>query len=548
MSQVDRDRSVGPGLGANAEIRVAGRIQLGRRLELTQEAAPAMTPMSRFDLGLPDDGFIPAVDLPSLGARPGELPMQPLEWSLAPTDSELHIEDQGLTTSFGIFGAPGSGKTHLLLHLLRQALALNPDSPEQRFGGLILDPKSALIDDVRSIAESAGRRDDLVVINTEELENRNEQVNVIDCGLEEYELGTSLVLAAQSAGVGASEPFWFGSWRNLFGAAVYLLNKFGDPLLGTKQVVTLRQLADSVLTIEPGDAIAAGGRPIQILARRARHQLDELPNVDDREDALRAINQVEAYFQQDSKAVETPLTLASTAYGAFQRSRYRRFSPHQPQHDADRQPTLYDQIIDDGKIVLVSMSPAEAGTAKVLCTLIKVLFQHSVLSRLARVRAGKLRNFTRPLLLACDEYAEVASEVPGEPMGDGHFFSQARQNACMGLIATQSVNVLQASSLKENWRSVFSTLGTKIFLRLADNQTAEEAVKLVGDTDWYLTSLGTSRSKEGFGWSTQRDMRERKGLPSHVLTQTLAQGQAVVHGSLDGRGRSGTWFVQVSGN
>jgi hypothetical protein len=88
----------------------------------------------------------------------------------------------------------------------------------------------------------------------------------------------------------------------------------------------------------------------------------------------------------------------------------------------------------------------------------------TVVGRLARVRAGTLQNFTRPLVLAVDEYSEVASEVPGQPMGDGYFFSVCRQNGCMGLIATQSVNVLQASSLKENWKAVFSTFGAKFLV------------------------------------------------------------------------------------
>src|SRR5690606_32350201 len=125
--------------------------------------------------------------------------------------------------------------------------------------------------------------------------------------------------------------------------------------------------------------------------------------------------------------------------------------------------TFYDQIIDDGKIVLVSVSPSDPGMAKTICTLVKCLFQQSVLSRLARVRAGTLRNFTRPVLLACDEYSGIASEVPGEPMGDGHFFSLSRQNGCMALIATQSVNMLQSSSLKDAWRAVFSNFAAKIF-------------------------------------------------------------------------------------
>jgi hypothetical protein len=72
-------------------------------------------------------------------------------------------------------------------------------------------------------------------------------------------------------------------------------------------------------------------------------------------------------------------------------------------------------------------------------------------------------------------------------------------------------------------------------MRLADNETAEEATKLAGEYDWYLTSRGTSQQKDGAGSSANTDQRERKALPTPILTQTLKQGQAAMIGSLDGK-------------
>lgn len=254
-----------------------------------------------------------------------------------------------------------------------------------------------------------------------------------------------------------------------------------------------------------------------------------------RQDALQAISQIDAFFRQENENVATIEAIVTRAYSPFQRSRYNVYSPvGQSKVLASQASSFYDQMIEDGKIVVVSLSPAEPAVAKILCTLVKCLFQRSVLSRLERVRAGRLQNFKRPLILACDEYSQIASEVQGQPMGDGDFFSQARQNGCMGLLVTQSVNVLQASSLKENWRSVFSNFAAKVFMRLVDNQTAEEATKLAGESDWYVTSRGTSRSKDGVGSSNQTDLKERKALPTTVLTQVLERGDGAVIGSLDG--------------
>ena len=115
----------------------------------------------------------------------------------------------------------------------------------------------------------------------------------------------------------------------------------------------------------------------------------------------------------------------------------------------------------------------------------------------------------------------------------------------MALVATQSVNMLQASSLKENWRAVFSNFSAKVFMRLADNETADEAHKLAGEADWYVSSAGTSLQKDGRGSSSNNELRERKSLPPAVLTQVIERQQAAIIGSLNGGDDPGTFFVRV---
>jgi len=522
----------------DATIKVKGRIHVGHELRLLQKAtSPAIAAGFHFIGGRPNDGLLAAVDDVTAFTRSGELPAQRLEHSLVGTSEDVYIKKAGLTTSYGIFGAPRAGKTHLLLYLLRQLLTLNAGDAEHKFGALVLDPKAALIEDIRAAAAQAGREADLVVLNTDELARRDEAVNVIDCTLDPLELGRMLVLAAQSAGTGASEPFWFGAWTNLFGAAVYLLQWLDT------DVLTLQRLLDATLLVEGYDKDGRPQREIQRLAVDARERLTELPH-DRQRDAKQAISQIEGFYRQEPDNIATVESLITQAYGGFQQSRWSRYSQAAPKIRGERRTPFYDQIVDEGKVVLVSVSPSDPGMAKVLCTLVKCLFQMTVVGRLARVRAGTLKNFKRPLVLAVDEYSEVASEVPGQPMGDGYFFSVCRQNGCMGLVATQSVNVLQASSLKENWKSVFSTFGAKIFMRLADKETIEEATALVGETDWYLTSTGTSRQKDGSGSSTQKELRERK-LPASVFTDVMERRQGMIVGSLDGGKSQDVRFIRV---
>ena len=191
------------------------------------------------------------------------------------------------------------------------------------------------------------------------------------------------------------------------------------------------------------------------------------------------------------------------AFGAFRRSQPPCYSGNEAARNL-----FYEDVWQNGRIVLVSISPGEPGLSKTLSTLIKVLFQRTVLSR---GESGN-RNQERPVVLACDEYSEIASEVPGQSMGDGQFLALARQYGCLALLATQSVNVLEASSLKETWKSVFSNFAAKIYMRIADSQTAEEAAKLAGESDWKVLSRSTTIGKEGESAGRQRELRERKNL------------------------------------
>jgi type IV secretory pathway TraG/TraD family ATPase VirD4 len=521
------------------KIVPVGQIHLGKRLRLEQHVNATVDTAFGFSDGLPEDGLISPFENPLPGLNGDAVPMQMLEYALEEDPGEdLYLADLGLVMSYGIFGAPGSGKTFLMMRMLRQLLALELENVDRKFGGLILDPKAALIEDFRAIVQDLGREDDLVVLNAGELEDADEYANVIDCDIESSELARLLVLAAKSAGVGASEDYWFGAWENLFSAAIYLL-KWLEP-----NVLTMRDLLVAVLTVEPVDQMLSSAgtrRPVEALADKALTRVSEL-RPEQQPEARAAINQIKLFYSQKSDSIATVDNLITQAYGHFLRERTQRYSP--TAENVGGRTTFYDEIIDDGKLVLVSVSPAEPGLAKVLCTLIKNLFMQSMRSRRSRVREGRLRNFERPVVLACDEYSQVASEIPGQ-VGDGDFFSIARAQGCMGLLATQSVNVLESSALKENWKAIFSNFAAKIFMRAVDNETVEQATKLAGELDRRETSLGSSSGGQGLGSSTQTNLKEHKVLPGYILTQLIEQGQGVVIGQLDGRSTPSTYFLDV---
>jgi type IV secretory system conjugative DNA transfer VirD4/TraG family protein len=514
------------------KVAVAGKIDLGLALELVQ--APRPLPSDVFASG----GVGSPIHYDTRTAKESEAIGEALEWRLVDgTKQTLSISGAGLTTSFGIFGAPGSGKTVLLLHVLQQVLAHERADRDRRYGALILDPKAALVDDVRKMVERAGRTDDLVIINTDVLNSARDHLldlNVIDARLDPYELGTILVLAGQAAGSGASDPFWFQEWTNLFASALGILraHAYLEAGLRGSRTTTLRDLLDSLFDEE------GGVRRIRAIASQVAARADELPStgslgVPAREDIRLDVQMLERFYRQDY--VGTVEAFITKSYGMFRRKRLHCYSAPRPRG------SLYDDIIERGKIILVSVSPGEPALAKTLCTLVKCLFQRTVLSR-----GTGFANVVRPVVLACDEYGEIASEVQGQPLGDGQFLALARQYGCMALLATQSVNVLEASSLKETWRSVFSNFAAKIYMRLVDNETAEEATKLAGESDWRVFERGQTSGGGGASSSRQKALRDRKNLPSSILTQVLRRGEAVVIGSLDGgESMPGTYFLRV---
>lgn len=508
----------------HVKISVEGSISLGSRREIIQ------APIERAEPFMVFDGAGPRHEFDATNQPDDEKLGQALEFKFVDRDlGELRISDSGLVTSFGIFGAPGSGKTVLLEHLLEQVLALQPDNPAKRFGALILDPKAQLVADVTEMARAAGRLDDVRVIGD------GSEVNVIDCALDPYELGAILVLAARSAGVGASDAFWFQEWSNLFACALSVLRTKAEleETLAGPLPVTLAQLIDSLFNE------SNGVREIQRVARDLHKRIDQLPP-DRRRDLAIDLRDLERFYK--SKYVETIEAFISKAFGMLRRSRLLNYSADTRRGSAP----FYEDIIENGRIVIVSISPSEPVLAKTLCTLVKCLFQRTVLARGELLASGVLSNAERPVVIACDEYSEIASEVPGQSMGDGQFLALARQYGCMALFATQSVNVLEASSLQESWRSVFSNFAAKIYMRLADSDTAEEATKLAGESDWRIVNRGSNVGGQGYGASSQRDLRERKNLPSMILTHVLKKGEAVVIGALDGGTTApSTRFVKV---
>ena len=514
-----RDKSSKP-------VTVEARLKLGNAMELEQ-AERCAAAADHWSSHSATTGSGPRRQAAS-GRR---IEATPLEWRLEETGKPVLIEGAGCSASFVVIGAPGSGKSHLVSKLIRDIISHAPDHPEKRFGGLLLDPKGAMVGDLEKTLEGHPRCHDFVVIDGSPHQT---PFNIISSSLNTRELANLLVLAARSAGIGASDPFWFMAWTNLFHAAMVVL-EINEP-----EPLTLSRLVRSVTTIDSDGKRAiehAAEELMDTLAyKSARRALVSGASEEIIAAAARqAVSDLHGFYRSRADYVSTIEAFIVGAYGQFRDERCAMFNHVPPGYLAGPSSNIYDQILEDGKIVVVSLTPGEPALSKTLCTLIKCLFQQAVMSRKRRFRDGELHNWDRVVFLACDEYSEIASEVPGQPIGDGRFFALARENGCLGILATQSVHVLENSSLREAWRSVFSNFAAKIFMGLADVETARQATELAGKLDWHLRVPSSSQSSDGVSVSAQREMRERDAVPTCLLTHTLRVGDALIIGSLDGR-------------
>jgi hypothetical protein len=522
-------------------IRVDGEIHLGNERILEDE--PDERRASRSSFVNVVGSVLPPHESRALSLLPTkDVQRDEVRYTLRPAGRQLSIKDDGLVLTYGIFGTPGSGKTNLLMHLLNQVLAHKSASPEHKFGALILDPKAALIKGVKDIVSRTDRGDDLVVINPRSLAKKG--VNLLDCAaLKPTDLGKILVLAAKSAGVGGTEEFWFGEMAAVFGAILTLMD-----LMEPGRKPTLAGLMDYATGSRWP---AAGSGPSNPGPKGPKLQLliDLVPDeIAKNQRALKELEKCRLAYDRlrryaisgDSRTRPTVEQFMEMGFSIFQEPENACYSAESPRETS----SLYDQIINDGKIVLVSTGPQDLTLSRIVCSLMKLLFQRTVLGRFDRFDAWQLSaedggitagitNDTRPVLFMADEYHMVATQVKDSPFGDTEYFSQARQQGGLCLVATQDVEGMKTSGLGEAWKAVFAKMAGIIFMQGGDPETREYAEKLAGQREYILREQGRSQGKGEESLDFKARAERRSALPDGAL-DTLERGDAIIMGTTEG--------------
>jgi type IV secretion system coupling TraD/TrwB family protein len=447
---------------------------------------------------------------------------------------EVCLEDKGLNQLYVCFGAPGTGKSFLMLRLLKQMLLEDWDPP---WGGLLLDPKQTLIADIEKFISQTEKeggkspKDRFHIIAPDSKETRTNllcgRMGESGGGLGPRDLGVALALAAQSAGISAREPFWLNEMKRLFGAGLSLLGILGKPQ-------TLNQLAELLLGRETG-----AGKPKTTLDTQLYTANSELAKKveartidgDEQRKWKRTISELSAFADGQGENASTTRSFISEVLSPFLDPEldYVSYVPEDPK---EAQISIADRIIGQGKWVMLKVPKSSLSVARMLSALAKILFQRAALDRKRCYPEGPASK--RRIFLFVDEYAELASDLPGEGFGDSIFFSQARQFDVLSFIATQGVPMLENSAVREAWKTILSNSAGKIFYRVADPDTAELASKLLGEGNLKVIDKGLVQSPEGGSVQRGEKLERRTIHTSDLFSTGLKQYQFAFIGTTDG--------------
>jgi len=516
-------------------IPVEGEIEIGNKLEIVERLAVA-------------DGDN------ELGRR------QTIEYVLRPRDEPICFADEGLTQGYLVFGRPGQGKTYFIRKILAQLLAHRDEDRALRYGGLIIDPKADYPEFVAGIVKKLNRKELVTVF----IGPGAKPINILHCGLSPENLARIISATCSALAKGADEYFHNNLTVVLSGILVSknilarhdgrgdapTLSMLLDTLCGSSTIDGQRkrnlelhiEVIDRLLRVT-APAAPERRRPGPFAPKGLPRPPGQVPafSTEERAELSRCADDLRAFLKEEKSYVV--VQLFKQAFEAIQRLDF--LSGKSRINDVN----LYDDIINNGRVVLVSIPPSETYASAVF-TLMKNIFQKVVLDRFARFdrTPGATRAITsdkRPVFLICDEYHLSASDSPKVGVGDSTFLSLARTFGCFTLLATQGLEQLKTSALAERWEAVLGLLAAKIFFPLGDNSTAELASDLGGEQDSLFRGESLNEARDGRSWGSSDQLTQRRDLPKYVVLRSIKRGEAAIVGTLDGLSKSSVHVVSI---
>lgn len=447
-----------------------------------------------------------------------------LDYELKESDEQPAIRGAGLAQTYLLFGGPGAGKTYYFKYLLKSLLG-HPDRP----GCLLLDPKGVLTRWLREVLRGLGREEPTLLAPGAD----QSAFNVLGKDLRPAELGR-LLSEVVLAGAGGGWEDWGVFINDLLEAAAVIIH-------ADKGDLTAAELLDAILyrkSFTYQEGAKKGQRvwqyPIVVRAKAIAKRTSDA-------DVRIAADRIDEYFSKlEPRQLRMVRQLIERSLGGLRSPEWKYLSSGGVGNDS-----VYSGIIRKGRVVSVAVGQSSPAFQGSLSMLVKSIFQQAVLADLSRRPANADTPF---FILACDEYAQAITEGQTGLVSDSRFFSLSREAGCMSLLALQSVATGRSrfpAAMHDRWEGILGNVTVKFFMRLNDVETAQMASALAGSQHSFVPVVSQQDSAQGPSRTEGVTMVEHPRVPPWYLTNRMAQGSALVLGTLDGQSLPTSVFVKA---
>lgn len=363
-----------------------------------------------------------------------------------------------------IFGQTGSGKTICVLNALLDGMLGATGAAKLPAAALILDPKGDFRDKIEALSRAHGRKDDLVIIDPDDLE-RSISWNPLDSEDDALELAGRFgaVMEILDAS-GQDDAFWINSTKRLVENLISLL-RYARPNT-PPDLVEVYQAAMSDQKIEDYGRLVS------------EDVFEASPDVKRTFDYF-----FDVWLPMPADTRATIRGFVTNMLGSFLKEPFDTLF-------SGKSSTTIAQVLDEGKILYVHMPIAEREVmARVVTTFVKLEFYREVLRRPRK---------KRPSFLLCDEFQSFFTV--GQGKGDADAFERTRESNHANIVAFQNLNALfKQTDRKEPVLNLLGNCAIKLFLRNTEKETNEYASDLFGEHIETLssTSVGVAGGRRG---------------------------------------------------
>ena len=406
------------------------------------------------------------------------------------TKKEVFISEKGLYQNLLITGTIGSGKTSSAMYPILNQLM---NCKNYKFGMLILDVKGNFFKQVLNYAKIYDRLSDIIVISL----NSNVKYNPLDKpNLKPSVLANRLKTILELFSPNNSESYWLDKVQDIIAECIKLCRLYNNGYVTFTEIHNLVNYDSYYKSkIEDLRTLFQSGKmsneDVYNLYSSLNFFENEFTNLDERTKSIlkSEITRITGVFVSD-----------------FQISNI--FCPNKEHINF----SSFDEVINDGKIVVLNMNIAEyKNLSKIIAAYLKLDFQSEVLSSIA-----KNKSTICPTVFMCDEYHEYVT------ISDADFFAQSRESKCINIVSTQSYSsILNTIQNEASVKVIIQNLVNKLWLRTDDMYTIESAQKQIGREDKTKISKNISEnaSETSYNYFTNSLNSKKSNLSETISTQ-----------------------------